>query len=308
MLAGAGLLIGGLASASAAASELDEATVALEAQTEATAQAAEAAEAARQSNEAAQSELVAARNDLAAAQGNVARLGARLPKATQEAGVLASGTSVLIDAASRFAGHAATAAEIRLGQVAAVADAKYRGYNELQVDYNELVPDLEAALDELANLVARFKIPGSRPALDVGELPTFGVVEVELDPPTGPAKVKATLPEVIPCTPYGDNGCSYTIVIHFAETNMLEATVERMAVRYIERGGRKYWYRSSGEWWDTSLEIDRGGTASHTLRISTDDADKMKRIMGGTVKFRFRGHDADGNSISGTVTARLERP
>ena len=102
------------------------------------------------------------------------------------------------------------------------------------------------------------------------------------------------------------SGEAWTVT--FTETNWLDVTIERVAVRYDERGGRSYWISVDGEWRDVSFTVPAGGTDTYSGWVRTDDDDDMRNIMGGKLKFRYRGTDAEGNAISGSVNAVLVRP
>jgi hypothetical protein len=132
--------------------------------------------------------------------------------------------------------------------------------------------------------------------------------ELARPPPTGRAIIEATAGEEIPCTPWGNGGCRYEWTIVFTESNWLDVTIERLAVRYDERGGRSYWVSVDGEWRDVTIRVPAGGTERYSGWVRTDADGDMHNIMGGKVKLRFRGTDAEGNSISGSVSAILVRP
>ena len=88
--------------------------------------------------------------------------------------------------------------------------------------------------------------------------------------------------------------------------NGINATIEKMGRRYIDRRG-VVWISSTGEWWSPSIEIPGYGKDSYNSWVRTtarDDPD----LMGGVVKVSYSGRDENGNSFSGSVTAELAWP
>ena len=128
-----------------------------------------------------------------------------------------------------------------------------------------------------------------------------------IDPPTGPAEVAATMVDVVACRTAGNNGCDYRVTVTFTESNTLGATIDRVGVRWIERGGNRWWINRDGEFQDVSLVIAADGRATYSFSIFVDSESCPRRIMGGQLRFRYNGTDDEGNSFRGNLTASLER-
>jgi hypothetical protein len=121
--------------------------------------------------------------------------------------------------------------------------------------------------------------------------------------PSGPARVIGSMPDTIPCTPWGSDGCRWDFRVTFTEVNGVPATIERIGQRYADtRGG--IWVVGSAEWFDRTIKIPGRGSNTYSSWVRTlfnSDAD----LRGGTVTIGFSGYDANGNSFSGSVSAKL---
>ena len=123
---------------------------------------------------------------------------------------------------------------------------------------------------------------------------------------SGPAKVVASMPDTIPCTPWGSDGCRWNFTVTFTEGNGVPATIERIGRRYIERDG-DVWISQYGEWHDTTIQIPGRGTNTYSSWVRTR-FDSDKDLRGATVKVGFSGRDANGYTFSGSVSAKLAWP
>ncbi|MBN1202863.1 MAG: hypothetical protein JXJ20_13525 [Anaerolineae bacterium] len=125
--------------------------------------------------------------------------------------------------------------------------------------------------------------------------------EVEPTAETGP--VQAVLPESIPCTKDGSR-CRYDIVIEFWDLSGVGAQVEDLRLRYIDRDGG-VWVGGAGisARYDDPLEIPASGSAVFDTWVRTED-----KLMGGSIRVLYEGHDANGNPFSGELTAALAWP
>ncbi len=120
---------------------------------------------------------------------------------------------------------------------------------------------------------------------------------------TGPTKVIASTPDPIIPEAWGDDGCQWYYTITFTESNGVEATIERISLRYIDKE-RTIWWLKSGEWFDKTIVIPASGTNTYS--------NSVKSKNGGRPDFRsallilsYKGHDANGNAFSGEVRATL---
>ncbi len=234
---------------------------------------------------------------------------AEIPERRAEAQAFVEASSPLVDAAFVYFATCQRLLELRIDQEAEALDRDYRSFNRLQDQYDDLTEVANVELEAMAEVVAALpSLTGAR-ALAGPSTERLAASEVSLAPPTGRARIEAsTTADPIPCTPYSGNGCRYNWEVTFTQTNWLQVTIDRVAIRYYVRSGRSYWYSTSGEWRDVSIIIPAGGTASYDGSVRTAEDDDMRLIIGGRLTFRYRGTDADGNSISGQVTVRLERP
>ncbi len=149
--------------------------------------------------------------------------------------------------------------------------------------------------------------PTKTPSTLPGHVPTPVALtppaQTVLAPPTGPAQVNGSLPDVIPCVPVG-TGCRWDWEITWTETNMLGAEIQSIGRRYIDRGGR-IWVSEYGEWFDETISIAPGGTGhwSSFVRTTPEDAPNLD---GGTMIVSWSGVDKEGNAFSGSAQARLQ--
>ncbi len=232
---------------------------------------------------------------------------AEIPERRAEAQAFVEASSPFVDAAFAYFATCQRLLELRIDQEAEALDRDYRSFNRLQGQYNDLTEVANVELEVIGNFVAALPSLTGVNALAGPSTERLAASEVSLDPPTGRARIQAsTTADPIPCTPYSGNGCRYNWEVTFTQTNWLQVTIDRVAIRYYERGGRSYWSSTSGEWRDVTIIIPAGGTASYDNSIDTTAT--SKQIMGGRLNFRYQGTDADGNSISGRVTVSLERP
>jgi hypothetical protein len=233
---------------------------------------------------------------------------AEIPIRRAEASAYVAAMTSLVDLTSTHVEAQQALLDLRMEQVSKALDGDVSKFNRLQGDFNKLAEQASLELDEIDGMVSA--LPGLTNARRIdgpgsGRLPTTDAV---LEPPTGRARIAVASSDVIPCTPYGTDGCRYNWKVTFTETNWLGVTIERIAVRYDERGGRAYWFSESGEWRDVSITVPAGGTATYDSWVRTDDKADSRLIIGGKLKLRYRGTDADGNAISGSLTVPLERP
>jgi len=230
-----------------------------------------------------------------------------IPRRQAEAQAFVDASSPLVDAAFSYFAMCQRLLELRLEQEAEALDGDYRSFNRLQGQYDDLTEAANAELDAMDVVVAALPSLTGVNALPGLSTERFSASEVALDPPTGRAQIEASsTADPLPCTPFSGDGCRYDWEVTFAETNWLGVTIDRVAIRYYVRGGRSYWFSTSGEWRDVTILIPAGGTASYDNSINTTAT--SNQIMGGRLNFRYQGTDADGNSISGRVSVSLERP
>jgi hypothetical protein len=123
--------------------------------------------------------------------------------------------------------------------------------------------------------------------------------------PTGPAQVVATLPDPVPCSPWGEDGCQWNFTVTFTEQNGVPATVQRIGKRYVDTKGA-VWTATSGEWHDKTIAIPAQGTGSYSSWVRTQ-AGSAPDLRGGTVRVSYSGIDENGFQFSGSVSATLAR-
>jgi len=121
--------------------------------------------------------------------------------------------------------------------------------------------------------------------------------------PSGPAKIVASLPEIIPCTPWGSDGCIWNYKVAFTEANGVPATIERIGRRFNDTKG-KIWTVGSSEWSDTTIVIPGRGSNTYSSWVRTRSGSDPD-LRNGAVKVSFSGHDANGHPFSGSVSAHL---
>jgi hypothetical protein len=117
--------------------------------------------------------------------------------------------------------------------------------------------------------------------------------------------IEAIMPDVIPCDPWGEEGCRWDFMVTFTEGKGIAATIEQIGRRYIDvRGG--VWISNSGEWFDKTIEVPAGGSATYDSWVRTKH-DSDGDLRGGTVVVSYKGIDERGNAFSGSVSASLAR-
>jgi len=196
---------------------------------------------------------------------------------------------------------------LRAEQIEAVLAGDYDAFNRLQSQYADQVPAWNAGsgyYEALAGLPG-FSYDDLSSILPAG-LPRRSdlseAVAAELTPPTGPAEIAGTLPEVIPCEPWS-TGCVWDWEITWSESNMLGAYISEIGRRYVDRWGST-WVSESGEWFDKQILIEAGGTASYSSWVRTTP-DEAPDLEGGTLIVSWRGMDNEGNAFSGEARATL---
>jgi hypothetical protein len=198
---------------------------------------------------------------------------------------------------------------IRRDQQAAVLAGDYEEAERLQGELDPLVREANAGLTIINAVFDELPPPGLEPrAASPFSLRLHTPSDLDIDPPTGPAKVEASFPDNVECRIAGSNGCDYRVVITFTESNALEATINRVGVRWIERSGNRWWILRSGEFDDVDIVIAPNGTATYVVTMFADSDSRERRILGGKVRIRYNGIDAEGNRFSGDKTSKLERP
>lgn len=297
--------VGGAKAAANADDDLAAARDRVAAALEAVADAEKLLEGARSDAAVAEEESQTADDALARARSARSEAEAAVPVAEEAALDLLAAAAEAVDAAATGPAALQPIVEGRAELLSAARAGDYEGFHEIQVDFNAAC---EAANAWLEALDAVYVAPALATAAAGGPLGTYPLSELTIDPPTGPAEVTATLPDDIPCKATGNAGCEYRVAVTFTGANTLEATVDRMATRWIERGGNSWWVSTDGEWQDAELVIPADGSVTHSFWIWTDADDKMRRIMGGKLRFGYSGIDAEGNKFRGTLYARLERP
>lgn len=206
--------------------------------------------------------------------------------------------------------HLATAedlADVRADQAEAVAAGHYRTFNTLQARYNALVDDYNEEGDAVAAAMAALPAFDYRGVASSEPPPApthVTVIDGDLDPPTGPARIEGSFPESIPCTPRSD-GCRWNWEITFTETNALTVIIERLGIRYTDRRGA-VWVSQSGEWRDVSIIIPALGTKTWDSWVQSLDPDSEGNLQGATLQVRWEGTDGEGNSITGRARVSLE--
>ena len=258
--------------------------------------------------EQAESALNTAEVDVSASRADLLQAEAEIPMRRDEARAFVNAVAPLVDAVAARVEYERQMLNLRAAQVEAGLTGDFSAFNGSQDDLNAMAETVNADVDAIAATVAALpSLTAATPLQGPGSA-RFVASDAVLDPPTGKARVEATAAEVIECMPWGVNGCTYHWVVTFAETNWLPVTIEEIAVRYDERGRRAYWYSENGEWSDVSIVVPAGGTATHDGGFRTDGEDDMKLVIGGKLKLRYKGTDADDNAISGSLTVPLERP
>jgi hypothetical protein len=124
-------------------------------------------------------------------------------------------------------------------------------------------------------------------------------------PPTGPANVVASMPDSIPCQPWGENGCRWEYTATFTETEGVSATIEWLKRVHTDRNGTGW----SSDWdgFAKTIHIPGGGSSSYSSWVRTK-ADDEPDLRGGTLVISFSGHDANGFSFFGSVSTTLAWP
>ena len=258
----------------------------------------------------AESDVAAAEQTLARAAEDLATAEDTLDRARDAASAYFESTIRLVDEATAAVLLDDRFLQIRRDQQTAALAEDYEEVSRLQEELNELIDEANGLLRGFGRSFAA--LPSPEPDVNgidfVGPMRLHSMSTLDIDPPTGPADVEATILEVIPCRTAGNNGCDYRVVITFTESNTLEATVNRLGVRWIERSGNRWWINQTGEFQDVTVVIGADGTVTHTLFFFTDADDRQRRVMGGRVRIRYNGTDAEGNRFRGDISARLERP
>ncbi len=122
-------------------------------------------------------------------------------------------------------------------------------------------------------------------------------------PSSGPALVVASLPSVIPCTKWGDNGCQWDYTVTFTEKNGVPATIDRMGRRYIQTDG-DVWVSGSGEWFDKTIAMNANGSNTYSSWVRTTNGCDSD-LRGGTLVVSYSGYDENGYTFSGSVSAKF---
>ncbi len=260
--------------------------------------------------DAAAASLANAKRGLTVQEERLAVAEAALPVAEQAMWTFLDAAAAAVEQAAAPAAFHPQMVQIRRDQVTAAGEGEYGEFNELQLSFNSVCADANAELQEFSDLVVALpaRDPKANGVPGYEAIDPYTEADLLLDVPTGPAEVTATAPDVVPCIVSGNSGCEYVFQVTFTESNTLAATIERIAVRWIERSGNTWWFDADGEWKDEDLVIPASGTMTYTDSIWTDADDEMRRIMGGTVRLRYNGTDAEGNAFNGSISATLERP
>ena len=198
---------------------------------------------------------------------------------------------------------------LRREQQAFALAGEYAEVTRLDEELSALTGLVNPQLDGLSAVFTDLPQPELGPGNDppLAALLLLASSPVFIDPPTGPAEVTATIPDLIECIPAGRNGCDYRVTVTFEESNTLEATVERVGIRWIERARNSWWIARDGEFEAVEIVIPADGVWTQTVFIFVDADSRHRRIMGGRVRIRFNGTDAESNKFKGELTARLER-
>ncbi len=198
---------------------------------------------------------------------------------------------------------------LRRAQIEAFIALDYAAFNLLRLQYVEPTTLVAGQLEEFSSQM------GSLPQVSISNPYQYDGPMVEarvptepaaLDPPTGRAVIAVELPDQLACVPWGNAGCRYSWTARFVESNWLGVTITRIGVRY--RGGGGYCIVGESEWVDVSVNVDANGDATWSKQWSVDRDSECRPVIGGDLLFRWEGTDADGNDLSGRITADLERP
>jgi hypothetical protein len=133
--------------------------------------------------------------------------------------------------------------------------------------------------------------------------PTPTETPVPTETPSGPAAIEASIPDPIPCSPWGEDGCKWTYAVKFNETNGVAATIERIGQRYRDTGGT-VWVVGADEWFDRVIKIRPRGSGVYSTWVRTKHGDPPD-LRGGRVTISWSGQDAKGNHFSGSISATL---
>jgi len=123
--------------------------------------------------------------------------------------------------------------------------------------------------------------------------------------PKGPARVVASIPDPVPCTSWGTEGCQWNFTVTFTEENGISATIVRIGRRFIDTKG-KVWTVGMDEWHDETIIIPAKGSNSYNSWVRTR-AGSDPDLRGGTVVVSYSGIDAKGNDFRGSVSSTLAR-
>ena len=127
------------------------------------------------------------------------------------------------------------------------------------------------------------------------------------EPPPGPAKVRGSLPDSIPCMSIGEGACEWSYVVTFTNESGTNGTIGQIGRRYVDVNG-DVWWSESGEWHDEVIVVWAHGSETYDSWVRTygtgDPGDPDLR--GGTLIVSWKGKDSLGNAFSGSVSSHLE--
>lgn len=132
--------------------------------------------------------------------------------------------------------------------------------------------------------------------------PTATYTPLPTHTPSGPAVIEASITNPIPCTSWGDDGLKWDFTVTFAESNGVPATVEWLQRIYTDKDGARW--SSDFEGFKKIIAISGGGsnTYSSWVRIRFGEPPDLR---GANLTVSWSGHDAKGNSFSGSISTTL---
>lgn len=310
LAAGIAVLVLGIIAASGAETDREDAEAAVAVQRDAVAVAETELAAAQTDLEAAEEAAAEAAGELTDREAQLADTQAAL-EAIEEAvpAFLLAASQATSEATDVYTATSDLAAQQR-ARVEAVLAEDYDAYNQLRASYLESTGTVGSRIEDLATQVESIPdVPIGDPYEYLGATvqPVQPPELVELDPPTGPAVITAVLPDEIPCSPRGEGGCRYSWEVAFQESNWLEVDITRIAIRYWA-GGNRWCASTAGEWRDASITVPAGGRDTYGNWVILYPDETCGWALGTTLLFRWEGTDAEGNRLSGRVTASLEDP
>ena len=126
------------------------------------------------------------------------------------------------------------------------------------------------------------------------------------EPPLGPAEIRGSLPDSIPCDSMGEGSCEWNWTITFTNESGTNGTIGQIGRRYVDVNGQE-WISESGEWQTEEIVVWAYSTNSYSSWVRTygDHGPDEPDLRGATLIVSWKGQDSQGNAFSGSTTAVL---